>query len=532
MKTKPTISHRLTFVNSVSQIVVRVLSVTGLIWMNQYLIRRITPEEYSLLPVIYALMQIAPLATTILTAGMGRHTMEAFVKDGLEGPTRIASTLAPLLLGVSILMLALGGVTVRNIAFLLDIDPGRLSDARWMLGLLVGSMALRLATLPFQTGFFVQQRFTLSSGIQLGRELLRVLLLAGLLIGVGPRVLLVVVATATADVVANVISFFVSRRLLPTLVFQRSRFDWSTARSVCSYGGWAGLLTIANTIRLSADPIILNRMASALDVAMFHLGSLAPMHFSGLLSRMRESWKPVVTAFHAAGEDRRLGSAFLRGGRYNLWLGLGGAVPLMVFGRELMVLYAGEAYAQSGVVMQLLLGGMALGLGTAMTPMLSEATAEMRPYVSRSLVVQVANLGLTLLLVGYYNMGALGSAASTFVTIAILDPVLLWSLGKRLGGVSYAEMGKKILVPGCVPGLICAGFLIGLRSFVTPTDWLTLGLCFLLGFVVYGLALLAFCLLPEDRILFDKASQALAERVPRASRILGWFGTRQEMGSI
>lgn len=75
------ISKKLVLINSASSLVTRMLSISVLIWLQQYLLKRITPEEYSLLPVLYSVMMFAPLVTTVLTAGLGRYIVEANTKE-------------------------------------------------------------------------------------------------------------------------------------------------------------------------------------------------------------------------------------------------------------------------------------------------------------------------------------------------------------------------------------------------------------------------------------------------------------------
>jgi len=79
------LSKRLVLINSASSLLTRMLSISVLIWLQQYLLMRIKPEEYSLLPVLYSVMMFAPLITTILTGGLGRYIVEAY------GSTRIPS---------------------------------------------------------------------------------------------------------------------------------------------------------------------------------------------------------------------------------------------------------------------------------------------------------------------------------------------------------------------------------------------------------------------------------------------------------
>ena len=101
MSTQVEISKKLVLINSASSLVTRVLNISVLIWLQQYLLKRITPEEYSLLPVIYSVMMFAPLITTILTGGLGRYIVVAYAKHDDNRVTQIVSTMFPILFCVS-----------------------------------------------------------------------------------------------------------------------------------------------------------------------------------------------------------------------------------------------------------------------------------------------------------------------------------------------------------------------------------------------------------------------------------------------
>ncbi len=59
-------------VNAVSSVLTALISMTALVWVNQYLLRRISPEEYALVPVVTALMVFAEFFRIIFTRGLSR----------------------------------------------------------------------------------------------------------------------------------------------------------------------------------------------------------------------------------------------------------------------------------------------------------------------------------------------------------------------------------------------------------------------------------------------------------------------------
>jgi hypothetical protein len=70
---KVTISKRLVAINSASTVARHLVSITVLVWLQQYLIRRIPAEEYSLLSIVMAVIVFAPLLSTVLTGGISRY---------------------------------------------------------------------------------------------------------------------------------------------------------------------------------------------------------------------------------------------------------------------------------------------------------------------------------------------------------------------------------------------------------------------------------------------------------------------------
>ncbi len=80
---------------------------------------------------------------------------------------------------------------------------------------------------------------------------------------------------------------------------------------------------LAGMIRKAADPIILNRFSTSLDVTCFHLGSLVPNRLEVIVNQsFIGSVSPVVVGLHADKQDEKLKNIYLRLGRYAMWGGV------------------------------------------------------------------------------------------------------------------------------------------------------------------------------------------------------------------
>jgi O-antigen/teichoic acid export membrane protein len=514
MGTKVVISKRLVFVNSVSGVATQVLNIAVLLWLYQYLLKRISTEEYALYPVLASLIALLPLLSTVLTGGLARYVVEAYAKGDERRVTQIVSTMSVLLLGAGLLVLAVGLVFAWNVGHVLTVAQAYLWDARIMMMLMVFSFVVRLPLAPFIVGLYVRQKFVLLNMIAVSTQLLRITILLVLLLGVSTKVLWVVVATVSAEVCGLVVTQAISRRLIPALTFRRSEIRWGVAKEITSFGGWSLIGQLSELIRINSDPIILNKLGTALDVTCFHLGSMPFSLIQGLSSVIQQPLMPPLTAMHATESKDRLRSAYLRGGRYGLWGTLFVSIPLMVYSREFIALWVGEKFLAAAMVIILLLASYPIVYGNVMMANIAIATAQVRPLALRAIVVQMINLLLTLYLVGVRGMGAVGSALGTFLAMTLIYPVASITLGLRLADVSLGRWLRETVWPGWLPGLAAATVWILLKVMAKPSTWLSLSGCTACGLVCYIVILLLFCLQENDRNDLKRAMSSLRSYIP------------------
>src|SRR5687767_4471689 len=95
-------SVRLYLTNASSSVITRLLQITVFVWVNFHLLRRITPEEYSLFPIVTSLIFFADVFKNIITGGLGRFIVEADSRGDQSGVTRIVSSIFPIVVMTSV----------------------------------------------------------------------------------------------------------------------------------------------------------------------------------------------------------------------------------------------------------------------------------------------------------------------------------------------------------------------------------------------------------------------------------------------
>ena len=462
-------SRRRIVVNALGGMVTRVLDITVLLWVYQHLVRRISPEEYSLLPVVTSVIILLPLIVTTFSSGVGRFVAAAHSRGDDDEITRIVSAVYPPLALAVLVMVAVGAPLIWRCDALLRIPVGFLPDARLMGGLLLGAAAFRMLVSPLTVGLFAKERFVLINALVLGGQVLKVVVLLGLLAG-STRVLWVAVAQGVSDVATTAATVFFSRRCMPSLRFVCGASDQPLRGRLLAFGGWVTLDRVGQALYRAMDPLILNRFALASDVVSFHLGGLPFRQIQPFMSALATPFQPVMAALHAHDREEALRNAFLRIGRYSLWvLGLL-ACPLIAWRESVFGLYLGpraSLYGQAPQVMLVLFVAWVPFCSLQGLSTLAASREKLRGYTIITILGQLFNLGLTFHFLAILRLGALGSALASLIALWLMYLFGQLPLALRGFGIPAARYLREVVVEGLAPWFVALLFCVAVKSHVT-----------------------------------------------------------------
>ncbi len=511
-KTSVSISKRLVYINSISSIVTRLLNIFVLVWMYEYLLRRISSEEFAIYPVVASIMVFAPLFSALFTGGLSRHVIDAYAKGDEKRVSQIVSSIVPLLGSVCLVLFILGMLFSWNIHHVFNIADGQIDDARLMMAMLIFMFLLDTSLLPYSVGFHVKQKYILLNAIRVSADLIKIALLFILMLGVGPKVLWVVVAAFVSKMVSIFAINIISCRLVPQLKFRPSLFDWKVSREIMSFGLWTTVSQIANMIYQAAGTLVLNKFGTSVDVTNYHIGTTFHRQINNMTIAASAPVMPALTAMNALNDEKRLANAYLRGGRFALWVMLLMAAPLMIYSSEFIQLYIGNVYADTAIVMVFIMGVYPITASNTMLSKLAIAKAHLMPFAIGSISVNLVNLGVMIYLAKYYNVGAAGIAASVFAATIISQFLIFLPMGMYYAKVPVKRYLLENLIPGLVPAIVGSLIWFGLKFLHTPQTWFELGAFVALGLAGYGIIMLLYLMKYEAdliRLLLEPAQKIL-----------------------
>lgn len=508
---KVEISKKLIVINSLSSIAARAVNVTCLLWSLQYLLRRIPKSEFDIYPVVMSVMVFLPLLTTALTAGVGRFIVEAYARGDEERVTEIASTMFVLVVPGAALLMAVGGLLIWQVDWVLNIHD-RVADARIMLALVFLMVIVKLVAAPFMQGLYVRQRFVQQNLINIGCDLVNQAVLVTLLLGVSTWVGWVVVAMTVASVLNVAVTATFSRKLLPAARVHLKSIRPRTMLHLVTFNIWRFVGQVADVIQAGLVPPILKHIGKDGDPTSLYVGMLPNSKIGEFSGQVGIVLEPAMTAMHATGRDEQLGNTYVRGGRYRLWVTMFFATPLCVFAYEVVKLYAGNRYPEAAPIMVLMLLMIPVTAGNAMVGEVCYARGQLATLSKQLLLQNAIMLPLMLYLVKYQHMGAFGAAVAMASVTVVIYPTLWWRLGLTMARVRFIRWLRETMLPGLLPAACAAGLLLALRSLMPPQSWLALGLYAAAGCAVYVFVMFR-CFQPCDRNDWSRAVAALKRRL-------------------
>lgn len=481
--------------------------------MLQYLLSRVSTEEFAIYPVIMSLMVFSQIVFRFFTGGLSRFVVDAYAKGDFYRVSEITSSAFPMLLLGSTIFFVTGTLFGVNIDLFLNIGHEYVYIARIMFVLLIISFSLQMLCIPFKVGFDVKQKYVELNILNSFRDIFKVILIFCLLIFVGPSVIWIVVGTVIADVIHTAVVFYRSRALVPELRFSHALIRWKQATQIVSFGAWTTLGRLGALMYTTGATILLNLFGTPLDVTNFYLGSTLFRHINALIGFAALPLQPAITAMNSLNDHQRLKNTVLRGGRYATWIGLAVALPLAIFSEELITVYLGSEFLKSAIVLALFMAFFPFILPTFLLPMTAMAMFKVKEFYIVAFVAQLLGFLVMIYVTAGLNMGAIAVTACLFAVTAISQIFFFWPLCCRLVKISRSEVFWDLVYPGFLPAVAGSIVWIGFKVVYPPDSWLTLFAYGAAGGLVYLATLFAFSLNSQERrelrTVIDKTSLRL-----------------------
>jgi O-antigen/teichoic acid export membrane protein len=480
---------------SLAQQAAQVTGLLALLVIFAVLARRLSLSELG----VYGLLNaLAGYLLIVQNAAAGSAVRAMAAARGAREGSAALSTAALLYVGAGLLAgLVLAGLGI-GLAAALDLSDDLARQAR------LGAVAVGVVTFAgwpltvYRDALRARGRFVLAAGTEIAALLAYMTLVLGLafadaplwtILGAGAAIPLL--AGLGCTVAAGVVGL--PWRLRPRLA------DRATARALLGVAGYISLTEAASAAVYVLSRLILGLFKSAATVGLYELPVRAHNLVRALNAAVPVVVLPTASAYHAAGDERRLRELLLRGSRYMLAL----LVPIVVVGMALagpiLAVWGGDPeFGEAGPAMAILLSHWLLNGISGVASAMLIAVGHARELARWALLVAGASVVLALLLVPPFGLE--GVALATAVPYVVLFPYLL-RITLRAIPVPIHDLAQRAFLPAWTLGLALGGALVAVRIALDPESTLAVAATAVGGVLVYWVAYYALWLERDERTL-------------------------------
>lgn len=459
-----------------------------------YLIRTLGQSEYG----IYTLVFSITAYLTLLDLGVGNAIVRYVAKyraTGQQDMQRRFLGVATIYYAIiAVLALVLGGVIIAFFPqlFAKGLAEYEIIKAKKLMKLTVLNVAVTLCTSPYMHVLTAYEKFFVSKGIAIIQVFVRVSICSVVLyFGMGS--LGVVAVTLTLNLLMRlcvIIYVTFKMKLLPYY----KKIEIGFIKKIASYSSWILLQMIATQINHMADQVLIGMFAtsSAVILGIYGVGSQINQYFQSIAGAFTGVLMPgVVRIVEKDGSPTRIQCEMERVGRIILMvLGLIWSV-FLVFGRQFVLLWAGEKNMDAYIVSLLLMTPQVLILSQCIGAQALWAKEKHKFQSILKFLIVVVNVAVTICLIKIWDP-LMGAAVGTTISLILGDILVMQIVFKKDLGLkitSYFRNLFKGILP-CIAVCIAIGTLLNI--FIGFHGWI--GFLLNCGIMVasYGAVLFLF----------------------------------------
>lgn len=474
----------LSYAYTIAQVVVNLLYVP-------ILLRGIGASEYGLYQIIGSVMAYILLMNSTFSGGVTRF----YCKYYSEGDVcMMETTLAVSKRLYNYATLVSFGVGAAAIAGVRFVYSGTLSDfqimeSSAMLAVLIANLIVTMHNTIDVAVINANERFSFLKITQIATVVIQPIVIV-LLIQWYPYALTIVCAQFMTNCICSLVQRLYRRRVLQARVKMHAR-DTGLMKALLRFSFGVLLVLVADQVFWRTNQLIIGFFYGTSVVAVYGVASQIYAAYGPMGTAISSVFMPYVSRlFYSDRTGKAISDLFKKVGRIATYPLLLVLLGFLVFGREFIVMWAGDGYQDAYTIALLIMMPYTVDLmqNLGLTIMQVE-----NKYTFRGILYSVlAAVNIVAVLIITPVCGPIGAAACTGVLMFVGNGLVMnifYAKVIELDILGYWKEIVRVATPLCLFG--CAAFLLKHMLDISLTDWFS----FLVAVVIFGIvyALIAYC---------------------------------------
>ena len=474
------------------------VSVVVTFFLSPFVVHSLGDVRYGVWALIVSLTGNYGLLTFGIQGAMTRYIAHAAATDDRERVNEYFNSAMLFLLSSATLVIVIGLCVALLIEHIFVLPVDLIREAKWACILVTFSVAGAFGFTAFDCILIAHQRFQITNTLGILMTLVRAAITIYLLKN-GYDIIALAALSTGLSILNGTILITAIKRFYPWIELSLQCIKPNRIKELINYGYKSFIIAISISLIYQFDLIVIGIYFSPAKIATYSFASTLITYLTQFVSSISRTFGPYATELYAKGQNEELRKLFINASRSMYILGGLIVAGCITYGKDFYTLWLGPNYAESAVILSILVIPHFFSTGAKVGSSLLTSMAMIGPLAISTICEGLFNLILSIVLVKHY--GLIGVAIGTLVPNVINNGLWL-----PLYIFRTLNMQLKIYFSSIMPGIMIGTVLyfIGyfLRNILIPETWtiFTLNITIVILFFIICISLLY----PLTRYLFSR----------------------------
>lgn len=426
--------------------------VVGLLY-TPYMLRMLGQSEYGL----YSLAASIIAYLTVLDLGFGNAIIRYTAKFRAEGKQREQEEMFGmffiLYIGIGVIAMIAGSVLSLNVEnmFSCAMTEIEVHRTRIMLWLMTFNLAFTFPMSIWGSIMTAYERFVFQRFVSIIRSVLNPIVMVLLLV-VGYKAIAMVVVTTIFNVGTLFINWWYCKYKLAIKV-RFAKLEWGFLKEVSIYSFWIFLNAIMDRIYWSTGQFVLGVYKGSTAIAVYSVAIQLENMYMMFSTAIASVFLPKVTSMVTKGaKNEEISNLFIRTGRLQYIVMAFILSSFIVFGKQFIVLWAGNDYAEAYYLSLMFFVPLTIPLIQNLGIIILQARNQMKFRSLLYIIIALCSLALSILLTQRYNY--YGCAFATGLALLLGQGLIMNIYYQKKQNIDMIAFWVEILKMSVVPAFL------------------------------------------------------------------------------
>lgn len=432
-----------------SYVVLALQNLVGLLY-TPFMLRMMGKSEYGL----YSIAASIVAYLTVLDLGFGnaivRYTAKYRAEGKVEEQYQMFGMFFVIYGAIGLIALVAGGVLYLNAENIFDsaMTATEMNRTKIILVLMVANLAITFPFSLFGSIITAYEQFVFQKVIAIVRIILNTATMI-VLLTIGYKAVAMVVVTTIFNILTLGSNYWYCKHYLK-IRMKFGGFQWGFLKEVAIYSFWIFLNAIMDRIYWSTGQFVLGAFAGTAVVAVFAVAIQLEHMYMSFSTAISGVFLPKVTAMTVRDSDgKSISDLFIKTGRIQYCVMILVLTGFFLFGKQFILLWAGEGYGDAYVIALLFFVPLTVPLIQNLGITILQARNQMKFRSLLYLVISLVSLGAQIPLAKYYGgIGCACAIAGALVLGQIIVMNIYYQAKQKINIVGFwFEIAKMSIVP-------------------------------------------------------------------------------------